>query len=198
MASVRAINVPGLGEVSLGDWIDDFLWATASVATTQSADLQVFTSGRGQSLPGATTTATDYQVYVPEPGRMPTGWEMLIFSIRIELAPAVSAADIQDFSNRLLHEFWILGKVYSQGPMTLYPAGGGPAGAVSTTSNATTTANWVNGVPAVGATRQFLVPHKIGSGESFFSKLRFPTAASLGTAQAVRVVLQGLLKRSVQ
>jgi len=94
----------------------------------------------------------------------------------------------------LLHEFWILGKVYSQGPLSFYPAGGGITGATSL--NATGT--WVNGVAAMGAAKQFLVPHKIGSGEAFFSKLRFPTAASLAGTQDVRVVLSGLLKRSVQ
>lgn len=198
MASVRAIQVPGLGEIALGDWVDDHLWATANVSTTQSSDLQVFTSGRGQQKPGTTSTATDYEVYVPEPGRMPTGWEMLVFSIRLETVATVSAADIQNLENTLLHEFWILGKVYSQGPMSFYPAGGGVSGAVSTTANATTTATWVNGVPAQGAAKQFLVPHKIGSGEAFFSKLRFPTAASLSGTRDVRVVLAGLLKRSVQ
>lgn len=198
MASVRAINVPGIGEVALGDWIDDHLWATGQVGTAQSADLQVFTSGRGQTKPGTSSTATDYDVFVPEPGRMPTGWEMLVFSVRIDLPAAVSAADIQDLQTKLLHEFWILGKAYSQGPLTFYPSGGGIAGAVSTTANATSLQNWNNGVPAIGAARQFLVPHKIGSGEAFYSKLRFPTAASLGSARDVRVVLQGLLKRSVQ
>lgn len=198
MASVRAINVPGIGEVQLGDWIDDHLWASASVATTQAADLQVFTSGRGQALPGTTSTATDYEVYVPEPGRMPTGWEMLVFGISVDLPPAITLADIQDLQNRMLLEFWILGKVYSQGPMQLYPGGSGQAGFVSNTSNATAREGYTNGVPAVGAIRQFLVPHKIASGESFFAKIRHPTAASLGAARVCRTVLRGLLKRSVQ
>lgn len=198
MASVRAIQVPGLGEIALGDWVDDHMWGTAQIGTAQSADLQVFTSGRGQQKPGTTSTNTDYDVFVPEPGRMPTGWEMLVFSIRLEVVANINNADILNLQQTLLHEFWILSKCYSQGPMSFYPAGGGNAGAVSTTANATTTASWTNGVPAQGAAKQFLVPHKIGSGEAFFSKIRFPTAASLGSTRDVRVVLAGLIKRSVQ
>ncbi len=194
MASVRAINVPGIGEVQLGDWIDDHLWATGQAGTNQSADLQIFTSGRGRQLPGTTSTANDYQVYVPEPGRMPTGWEMLVFGISCDFAPAITLADIQDVMNKTLLEFWILGKVYSQAPMQMYPGGGGITGV--TTNNAV--ASYVNGVAAVGAVRQFLVPHKIAADESYFCKYRFPAALSLGATQNIRTVLRGLIKRSVQ
>ena len=198
MASVRAINVPGYGEIALGDWVDDYLWGTAEVDNGQTTDLQVFTSGRGQQKPGGSGTNSDFDVYVPEPGRMPTGWEMLVFAIGVEIDFAADLAEHQSLQGTLLHEFWILGKVYSQGHLAYYPLGGGISAAVAT-GNAVDFLAINNGVPAAGARKQYIVPHKIASGEAFFSKLRFPGGAPVLTASRnIAVVLSGLIKRSVQ
>lgn len=205
MAVIDQVQLPGLGvKLKLRDYVDDFIFASADVSHNQATDLQLFTAARGQGRPGAAAGVlnTELDTNIIDPGRLPTGWLMYVFSIGIELPSNINANDIQQLMSTTLFELWIVNKAYSEGHLGNYPYGGGISGSVSTTENDTTIQSWNNGVPAAGAKRMLAIPHKIGSGETFFGKLRYPDGGPQYSAgegrKKITVHLGGVIGRGVQ
>lgn len=204
MAVIDSVQLPGLGvKLKLRDYVDDAMFASADVSHGQATDLQVFTASRGQPRPGAGSTLnTDLDTNIIDPGRLPTGWLMYVFGIGIETPANIAASDLQSIMGLLLFELWIVNKAYSEGHLGNYPYGGGMTGSASTTQNDTVIQNWTNGVPAAGARRMLAIPHKIGSGETFFGKIRFPetgpTFANSEAKHKLTVHLFGIIGRGVQ
>lgn len=203
MAVIEQVALPGVMgpgnkvvALNLDDFIDDWLWATAEFSNADTGDLQLFSASRGQTQPGSTGNNTDLDTNIVDPGRLPTGWQMYIFSIGIEVATAAATvADHQNIQNGILSELWIVSKSYSEGRVSFFPHGGGIAG--HTTATAATVLT--NGVAAAGARRVMTIPHKIGEHEAFYHKLRLlGTSLTLSGDTNIAVSYTGIIGRSVQ
>lgn len=124
-------------------------------------------------------------------------------------------ADVTALIKNYYHEFKILSKVYSQGPLDLFPGGAGLAGSVSTNSATAAQVQWLNnGLPTLTAARRFpdyprIIPAEVpfvvnvnaGAG-TFNLNAAVAAVAGAGTPAYggldLRTVLDGILDREVQ
>lgn len=125
--------------------------------------------------------------------------------IRVRFNADIVLADLVALQELYVLEFTVLDKKYAQAPLWYFPAGGGIAGAVSTTASATTINAWNNGEPnpsagfLFGAGRGVTITPSTGFGVRLLSSVGHTATAggSGGTGIDITVVLEGVNTREV-
>jgi hypothetical protein len=96
--------------IEFADWTHDRLYHTVEFEGTDSQEIQVFIGALGSPVPGGQRTLTEVDTNIPRSGDtgLQEGWEMLIYSIQIEVVremgrvAAASAFALQDtFASQL-------------------------------------------------------------------------------------------------
>lgn len=80
---VRGVPFP----IEFADWTHDRLYHTVEFEGTDSTEILVFIGGVGSPIPGGSRTLTEVDTNIPRSGDtgLQEGWEMLIYSIQIQL-----------------------------------------------------------------------------------------------------------------
>jgi len=128
-------------------------------------------------------------------GRLEDPQRFFVTALRIVMASAMSPVDIDEFQKKYYCEFYIGQKIYQEGPLVLFPGGGGVQGM----STATSQAFWNNGAPDPRAIN--LLGEEgvwILQGQQFRVEVKTTTTFTMATAQNILVVLDGILYRQVQ
>jgi hypothetical protein len=91
------VRLPGVAApIAFADWAYDHLWHTvqAGFSNNNAAALTAFIGTRGQSIPGGTRQLTPADTNIPRSGEngLSLGWEMLIYSIKAEVARETATA----------------------------------------------------------------------------------------------------------
>jgi len=161
---------------------------TAAVAATTATSLRFF-----QSPISATKTKNDTNLL--SAGQLPHPERFKVLALRFIFAPNMHPGDIELFLSTYYAEFYVGQSIYAEGPMSLYPGGGGISTAATAYSN--------NGVPDPRAI--YSLGDKgpeIGQGENFYvlctgTAFTLQTAANGGTGQDILCVLDGIRVRAV-
>jgi hypothetical protein len=215
--------------ISLADWIDDRVYGTIQLSNGLSTSLECFGAGISQQIPGGTRTLTTADTNLQRPGSngLPQAYELLVFSIGIDLVRACrpptgqaqpvigdGAGALSDpvnyrtfFGiNRLTNvQFKYREKVYAEGVIVNFPNGRGAW--IVTTSPDFQYVN--NGRPDPRSRNAMVLPIRIQENLSF--KLVFNPQSPLLIAQPpsdgalqpvlnfvdVKAELNGLYKRPV-
>ena len=76
--------------IALADWIDDKLDGSAEMQNGDTGQIEIFSNGRSQPIPGGTRAQTRVDTNVPRNGDngLPKDWEMLIYGIGLEFVRA--------------------------------------------------------------------------------------------------------------
>jgi hypothetical protein len=80
---VRGVPFP----IEFADWTHDRLYATVEFEGTDSQVIQAFIGAQGATIPGGARTLTSVDTNIPRSGDtgLQEGWEMLIYSIQIQI-----------------------------------------------------------------------------------------------------------------
>ena len=223
--STTTITLPDGQTIALADWIDDRLFGSAQLATGQTGDIEAFSTGRSQSIPGGARNQQRCDTNVLKSGDngLPKDYEMLVYGIAISYVRAMRAVagvfSLADTGGALSDPVWLrtafnVGRVtafyfefnnkkYSEGVIADYPAGTGYS--VFSTNNAFELAQ--NGVPSPRDRVAMVLPIHMREMQSFKGVLQpqvalviAQPASDLGavmTAVDVKVTLNGLVKRTV-
>ena len=193
---INTVTVAGLGPLELGDYVHSSLRSTVQFATTQAATLNFFQNSIGSTMQGTASTAlTSYDTNIPDQGKLPPGWQALIFFMSVYPAPAIVLGDIRDIQNKALFKL-ILGttdKVSDDGAAYRYPAGGGVYGV----SDLTSVENWTNGLPSSGARTPYAIPHSIKELIPFRCEVSFASALATAAVRNYQVSLEGIIRKPV-
>lgn len=184
-----------------------FVYDTVEVpaATLTANPIQFFTLALGQGTsPVAGSGGKQVQdTNLTEPQKLPnTAPDMWVYGVRFIVGAKTTFNDLAQLMRNYVLTLLVNNSVYLQGPIDLFPAGGGlfAAGAMSTAQLATTTTTFgvINGFPACTAALLLSKPIGIGQGETFRVELNgtpFTTDAAgstiLGNKLFMRVVLEG-------
>jgi len=221
------LQLPDGSVIALADWIDDKLYGSAQLQNGDTQQIEVFSNGRSQPIPGGTRAQTRVDTNVPRNGDngLPKDWEMLVYGVAIKLVRAcrpqtgatepVLADGAGALSDPLTHrtsfqidrilffEFQYNAKAYTNGTIQNFPTGHGFW--VFSTNAAFEIAN--NGVPSPRDRVALVLP--VHMRENLGYKGIFQPEAAIAIAQAasdggnalafvdVRVELNGLIKRTV-
>lgn len=187
--------------ISLADWIDDRVFGTVQLSNGQSTALECFGAGLSQQIPGGTRTLTTADTNLQRPGSngLPQAYELLVFSIGIDLVRACrpqtsqSQPVLADGSgalsegvrfttffqiNRLTNiQFKYREKVYAEGVIVNFPNGRGQY--INVTSSDFEVVN--NGRPDARSRNSMVLPIRLQENLSF--KLVFSPQSSLVISQ---------------
>jgi hypothetical protein len=139
------IQLPSGQIIQITDWIDDKHYGSVEWETSDTAPLQVFSTGKSQAIVGGQRPQLRTDTNVPRNGDsgLPKDWEFLVYSIAIEFARATRtsgsnsnplATDTSDpvsldtafeLNRRLFCEYKYNGKTYAEGLLGDFPAGSG-------------------------------------------------------------------------
>lgn len=146
------------------------------------------------------SSKTKLDTNLKQAGRLPDPKHFLCTAIRFFFAPSMTLADLHLIINGYYIEFEIGDKIYAEGHLDMYPAGGGLAGSVITTVAATTFSTWTNGNPSVQAINDWGVSNgiTIEQGQTFQVRALAPAVVTAAAAYNIRCVLDGILYREVQ
>jgi hypothetical protein len=172
-------------------------------------DTYTQTAGTGNTIPNLTQFFTNpqnktiNQTNVQRPKQLDAPEAFAVMSIRAHILENILLADLINLFNSMVLEFWIGNKWYNRGPLWHYNAGGGIAGAVSTTANATTITAWNNGTQGRNNMGTLEINIVIDNQASFYGQLNgvavvLTAAASGGTGATIMMLLDGLHARGVQ
>ena len=199
---VRGVPFP----IEFADWTHDRLYHTVEFEGNDSTEILAFVGGVGSAIPGGSRTLTEVDTNIPRSGDtgLQEGWEMLIYSIQIEVVrefirvsgavtlqdgttqesrpahvggydPAVTSGGVLfDFLRKTFHRFSVNQKVQSEGPVSEYPQGSGIS--VFGTTTSLEVAN--NGMPSPRDQSAFVLPIWLRPNIAYTSRLK--PAASLG------------------
>lgn len=184
-----------------------FVYDTVSipVATATPNPIQFFVNALGQGT-SPTVGSGGKQVQdtnLTEPQKLPnTAPDMWVSTVRFITSGLTTANDLARLMKNYVLTLKVNNSDYLQGPIELFPAGGGPfaMGSLSTAQLALTTPSFgmLNGFPACTASLMLSKPIGIGQGETFRVELNgttFTTDAAGGTTLGqglfMRVVLEG-------
>mgnify|MGYP001592712906 FL=1 len=188
------VSLPGIDrQFRLDEWVHGRIFSTVRYGANQSATVNAYSYIQGQTVPDGGSSATERDTNMPEPARLPVGWEALIFSHQIEPAVAITLADIQDVQTKALYTLKVGRNVVYEAPLSRLPAGGGVS--LVTTANATSQVN--NGNPEPGARASFLIPVNLREMKTFSTQSIFPSALSLAAVRLFTHYLEGLIKRPI-
>lgn len=187
---VIAVNLDDLGPYPL--------WSAGVFATTQSSDLTIFQYAKGSgNVAGTSTLSTIYDTNVDNPtGQLLSMEQMVVYALRVMFPADIPLADAKDILNKVYyaHKVGGGGKAAAEGPVGLFPAGGGIAGI--TTQNAAEA--WTNGHPSSAAVRAFAQPFAIDGAITIAGTFQFGSALSLAATRKIHVVADGMRSRYVQ
>lgn len=203
--NVRLRTPSGVMSFDLTDFGPYPIWSTALVANNQATVLTYFQYGIGSPMPGggagvnATKVDTNLQ---NNAGQLSASDEMLIWALRIVLAPDIDLLTIQDFLKKTYTALYIaIQKPTAEGRVEFFPAGGGISGSTVATGQE----QWTNGRPGANDGRTFASPHYLGGITTFYAQQEFPIEALAGDYNAtpadpkknlrVCLVLDGLRRR---
>lgn len=184
-----------------------FVYDTVNIAaaTAVGNPVQFFVNALGQGT-SPTVGSGGKQVQdtnLTEPQKLPnTAPDMWVTGVRFVVSPLTTFNDLARLTKNYVLTLYVNNSIYLQGPLDLFPAGGGPYafGALSTAQLASTTPTFgaLNGFPACTAALLLTKPVGIGQGETFRVELNgttFTTDAAAGTTLGqglfMRVVLEG-------
>jgi len=95
--TVRMKGVPF--PIQFADWTHDRLYHTVEFQGGDSQEILAFVGAQGSAIPGGNRTLTEVDTNIPRSGDtgLPEGWEMLIYSIQLEMVRewGISAAATQ-------------------------------------------------------------------------------------------------------
>jgi hypothetical protein len=212
MAAGRNTNSIMQGFVDRGPWSywDDLYFPNATQLPTQIAAFTIPINGTNNlgAVGGATNgvAKTKLQTNMVRGNQFGPPRCLLLFAIGFQFSSDFLKADIDKIMNSCYIEFKIDEKVFHEGWLADFPAGGGLSG-VSVNSGESA---WVNGLPSPRFQRRYADWAKYIAPEQQFSLvLNFGgggiAAPTLGTGSTsinypgnLRVVLDGLTDRSVQ
>jgi hypothetical protein len=206
----------------MADWVDRgpwMFWDTAFFANATALPTQinffaiplngqnVVGSGGGVNLITGGLPKTKFMTNMRDTNKLVPPQCLLLKRIGVQFSSNFLKPDIDSFLNSYWLELKIDQKVFHEGWLADFPAGGGLSG-VSENSGESV---YVNGLPSVTFQRQFGDWAKYIAPEQFFSVTLFlgltsgQTVPTLGSGSAavnyagnVRIVLDGLTDRSVQ
>jgi hypothetical protein len=195
--NVRIRTPEGVKAFDVTDFGPYPLFSTVRLATTQSAEIRYFQYGRGSPKPGAggaTATKLDTNMEASN-GQLDAAAEMLVYSMRIILPPAIKLADVKDLFAKTYSALFIASqKPSTEGRMENYPAAGGIAGHTTKTD----AEQWTNGSPQANAGRVFATPHYLPGITAFSVSQEFPNGAlALSETQDLTILIDGLRRRNV-
>lgn len=183
-----------------------FVYDTVEIAagTATPNPIQFFVNALGQGTsPVAGTGGKQVQdTNLTEPQKLPnTAPDMWVYGVRFITNGATTPNDLNRLMRNYVLTLLVNNSVYLQGPIELFPAGGGPfaMGAMSTASLAmtTTTFGMINGFPACTAALLLSKPIGIGQGETFRLELNgttFTTDAAGGTTLGNKLFMRAVLE----
>lgn len=197
--SQRGAVAPGMVDIQQIPLYDTF---TVAAATAIVPPVQFFTVPIGTAGSGFATAKTIVQTNLTQPARLEAPRSFEVHALRLYVQQNVAFADLISLFNSLVAVLIVGEKAYQQGPVWMFPAGGGITGNPTIAG----ASNWQNGLAnpcAINLIAQpFLV--KLEQGENFRVELQgttgFTTAAAAagGTGLTIVTVLDGILTRQVQ
>jgi len=143
------LTLPDGTTIALADWIDDKLYGSGQFQNGDTQQIEIFSNGRSQPIPGGTRAQTRVDTNVPRNGDngLPKDWEMLVYGIGIECVRAMrpATADTEprladtggalsdpanlrtqfNVSRVTFFAYEYNAKIYSSGVITDYPTGSG-------------------------------------------------------------------------
>jgi hypothetical protein len=92
---VRGIPFP----IEFADWTHDRLYATVEFEGGDAQTIQAFVGAQGAPIPGGSRTLTSVDTNIPRSGDtgLQEGWEMLIYSIQVEITREMGRNAAQQF-----------------------------------------------------------------------------------------------------
>ena len=221
------LTLPDGSTIALADWIDDKLYGSVQVENGDTGQVEAFSNGRSQPIPGGTRAQTRVDTNVPRNGDngLPKDWEMLVYGWGLKIVrvcrPATNASEPQladtngalsdpptlrtafDIDRITFFAYEYNAKVYTTGVLQDYPTGHGFS--VFSTNPAFELAN--NGIPSPRDRVALVLP--VHERENLGYKGIFQPEAALIINQAasdggdaltfadIKVYKYGLIKRTV-
>jgi hypothetical protein len=188
------VQLPGLGRsFRLDEWVHGRLFSAVNYTTGQAATIDAFSYIRGQTLPDTGGTSDERHTNMPEAGRLPNGWEALIFSHQIAPPNDIDDADYRDIDTKAVYVLRVGRSAVYESHLRKLPGGGG----MSIVSSNNATEQVQNGPPSPRDQAAFLIPVHVRENKNFAVENRFPATLSLGSARIVHHYLEGLIKRPI-
>jgi hypothetical protein len=221
------LTLPDGSTIALADWIDDKLYGSVQIEAGDTQQVEAFSNGRSQPIPGGTRAQTRVDTNVPRNGDngLPKDWEMLVYGWGIQftrvMRPAAGATEpiladtggalsdppilrtVFDIDRVVFFAYEYNAKLYSTGVIQDYPTGHGFS--VFSTNPAFELAN--NGIPSPRDRVALVLP--VHERENLGYKGIFQPEAAMIIAQAasdggialtfcdIKVYKYGLIKRTV-
>ncbi len=221
------LTLPDGSTIALADWIDDKLYGSVQVENGDTQQVEAFSNGRSQPIPGGTRAQTRVDTNVPRNGDngLPKDWEMLVYGWGIKFSrvmrPPTGATEpiladtggalsdppilrtVFDIDRVVFFAYEYNAKLYTTGVIQDYPTGHGFS--VFSTNPAFELAN--NGIPSPRDRVALVLP--VHERENLGYKGVFQPEAALIIAQAasdggavlnfadIKVYKYGLIKRTV-
>jgi hypothetical protein len=201
---------PQSGNVFASDVVDRGPWLFYDRLTTAAAATTLGSYMFFSTPISSTKTASDTNL---QANRLPPPQAMSVQSVGFIFAPIMLFADMWNFMKNYYFQFIIGSKVFAQGPLHLYPGGGGISAALATNSGTAAMLQVVNnGDPSLLACRRFpdyprIIPANVFFGLNVISGAStFTLAATVASTVVspayggldVMAVLDGILDREVQ
>ena len=84
------LKLPDGSVIALADWIDDKLYGSVQLANGDTGQIEAFSNGRSQPIPGGARSQTRVDTNVPRNGDngLPKDWEMLVYGWGIQVVRA--------------------------------------------------------------------------------------------------------------
>lgn len=204
-----AAVAPGMVDIQQIPLYDTF---TIPTNTPIVPPVQFFTVPIGQTGSGFTTAKNSVQTNLTDPQRLPAPRSFEVHAVRLYWKQDIIFADVLNSYGQLNLVLIVGEKVYQQGPLWMFPAGGGVTGnpAVALYDQAAPTqvqfTNWQNGECNPCAINVIAQPFivRIEQGENFRVELQGTTGfttsntATYATGITFVCVLDGILTRQVQ
>jgi len=221
------LKLPDGSVIALADWIDDKLYGSIELGNGDTGQIEAFSNGRSQPIPGGARSQTRVDTNVPRNGDngLPKDWEALIYGWGIKfsrfmrpptgssnptladtggaLSDPPTLRSVFDIDRVTFFAYEYNGKIYTSGVIQDYPTGHGFS--VFSTNPAFELAN--NGIPSPRDRVALVLP--VHERENLGYKGLFQPEAALVIAQAasdggdnltfadVKVYKYGLIKRTV-
>lgn len=195
----RGAVAPGMVDIQQIPLYDTFTAAAAAVITPP---VQFFTVPVGNTGSGFAGAKTIVHTNLTQPARLEAPRSFEVHALRLYFDQNILFADLLAFYDNLVAVLIVGEKAYQQGPIWMFPAGGGITGNPTIAG----ASNWQNGLAnpcAINLIAQpFLV--KLEQGENFRVEFQGTSAFNLAAAGAggtgIRAVaiLDGILTRQVQ
>lgn len=178
-------------------WWDTFTWTLASPAVAVPSQINFFQVAMNQVDPYTAVPKTKVDTNMTQPGQFTPPYCLVMDQIGFHIVSTDTKADLDKFWNQCWMEFKILGKIFFEGLLWMFPGAFGFSG---TQNPSSTDQSWVNGLPApqygwrLGKYSRYIPPLT-----NFSLRLYFPgTPPTLASSFKVVAYLDGLTDNPVQ